>query len=323
MAYPIDNGLNRRTNHSSDAGVESYSASTDGTSSSFDTVVIHFQKPRRKFHGNHWFHICEHYLSQQVVIRDRLLQADRQLSITASLTGGAYNASIHTSKRSHSTWIAANDSDYTPITELDVLRSIKHVKIIIRQHELSTMMTRYAFYLVVLAVYQPGIESIELFPPVDSYRQSQSHLTGRFSRRIDAQHTSSSSSSIAGTWWSRPINTIDEAIHSMVSFVSEGPCFGFYSQASASNRIVDYSSIDSIRHHHHHHPSPFNSTLSTMQRWMAWLRGMPIVSSLLISPLNAWIVDGGSHSLFASSDIPRIGGLLFTSPDGKHACSCS
>lgn len=33
-----------------------------------DTAVVYFSKPRARFHGNHWFHIGEYYLSRHRVL---------------------------------------------------------------------------------------------------------------------------------------------------------------------------------------------------------------------------------------------------------------
>jgi hypothetical protein len=231
-------------------------------------VVLHFQKPRRKFHGNHWFHICEHYLSQHMVIRQRLQQADTLLSNGDVRLTGSHNSSTswdyivgtHQSSRGSS----SIHSGYTSQSTAFLLRSIKHVKIITQQHELSAMMTRYSFYLVVLAVYQPGIQSIELFPPVQSYRQLA---------RGGGGQTSTS------TTVSRPISSIDEATQSMVSFTAHGgPCFGFYAHSSsASNRIVDYSidTIGIINHHHHHYHNSSRSTV--IQDLLAWMMQMSAI----------------------------------------------
>lgn len=219
-------------------------------------VVLHFQKPRRKFHGNHWFHICEHYLSQHMVIRQRLQQADLLLSNGNVRLTGSHNSSIswdYSSRSSSSIHSRYTSSQSTTF----LLRSIKHVKIITQQHELSAMMTRYSFFLVVLAVYQPGMQSIELFPPVQSYRQLVRGGGGQ-----------SSSSSV-----SRPISSIDEATQSMVSFTAQGgPRFGFYAHSSsASNRIVDYS-VDTIgiinQHHHHYHNSSRSTVIQDLLAWM-------------------------------------------------------
>lgn len=221
-------------------------------------VVLHFQKPRRKFHGNHWFHICEHYLSQHMVIRQRLQQADILLSNGDVRLTGSHNSSTSWDYSSRSS--SSMHSGYTSqSTASFLLRSIKHVKIITQQHELSAMMTRYSFYLVVLAVYQPGMQSIELFPPVQSYRQLA---------RGGGGGGGQSSTSV-----SRPISSIDEATHSMVSFTAQGgPRFGFYAHSSsASNRIVDYS-VDTIgiinQHHHHYHNSSRSTVIQDLLVWM-------------------------------------------------------
>jgi hypothetical protein len=221
-------------------------------------VVLHFQKPRRKFHGNHWFHICEHYLSQHMVIQERLQQADLLQSNGDVRLTDSHNSSSTSwdySYRSSSSNI--HSSRYTSSQSTTfLLRSIKHVKIITQQHELSAMMTRYSFFLVVLAVYQPGMQSIELFPPVQSYRQLVRKGGGQSSISV-----------------SRPISSIDEATQSMVSFTAQGgPRFGFYAHSSsASNRIVDYS-VDTIgiinQHHHHYHHSSRSTVIQDLLAWM-------------------------------------------------------
>jgi len=263
----------------------------DRSPSRYDnTVVLHFQKPRRRFHGNHWFHICEHYLSQHMLIRQRIQQADRKLTSNGMLTGNLHTTSSWINDNTRQ-WSAANHSEGFSVIPIpmSVLQSIKHVKIIIRQHELSAMMTRYAFYLVVLAVYQPGMQSIELFPPVESYRQLMkaggSHLITGESRPIS-------------------ISSIDDATQSMVSFTSEGPRFGFYalSSTSPSTRIVDYS-VDIIHQqhgHHHHH----NSSGSTIQHLLAWMM-------LMLQQLKG----GDRHSLDYSPPVKGGTGVLMT--DGE------
>ena len=223
-------------------------------------VVLHFQKPRRKFHGNHWFHICEHYLSQHMVIQERLQQADLlQSNGDVRLTDSHNNSITSWDYSSRSSSSSIHSSRYTSSQSTTfLLRSIKHVKIITQQHELSAMMTRYSFFLVVLAVYQPGVQSIELFPPVQSYRQLVRKGGGRGQSSISV---------------SRPISSIDEATQSMVSFTAQGgPRFGFYAHSSsASNRIVDYS-VDTIgiinQHHHHYHNSSRSTVIQDLLAWM-------------------------------------------------------
>jgi len=235
-------------------------------------VVLHFQKPRRKFHGNHWFHICEHYLSQHMVIQERLQQADLlqsnggvRLTDSHNSSSTSWDYSSRSSSRSSSS-SSIHSSRYTSSQSTTfLLRSIKHVKIITQQHELSAMMTRYSFFLVVLAVYQPGMQSIELFPPVQSYRQLV---------RKGGGGGGQSSISV-----SRPISSIDETTHSMVSFTAQGgPRFGFYAHSSsASNRIVDYS-VDTIginNQHHHHYHNPSRSTV--IQDLLAWMMQMSAI----------------------------------------------
>jgi len=37
-----------------------------------DTAVLHLQRPQRPFHGNHWYHIGEYYISRQEIIHQLL-----------------------------------------------------------------------------------------------------------------------------------------------------------------------------------------------------------------------------------------------------------
>ena len=301
---------NNRSTASSSSSVKDRSPSRQHSFLHDNTaaVVLHFQKPRRKFHGNHWFHICEHYLSQHLVIRQRLKQTDALLSNgDGRLTGSHITSTSSNRWDDRSRGSSSIHSEYTPHQSLAItqsatalrLRSIKHVKIITQQHELSAMMTRYSFYLVVLAVYQPGMQSIELFPPVQSYRQltrGGSHTGGRGGGGGVGVESSSSS------YVSRPISSIDEATQSMVSFTAQGgPCFGFYAHSSsASNRIVDYS-VDTIgiinqHHHHHHHNSSRSTVIQDLLAWMMQISAaLPSSSPSSSSSSSESLLGGDRH----------------------------
>lgn len=57
------------------------SVRTHPTTNTIDTAVLYLQRPQRPFHGNHWFHIGEYYISRQENIHRLLAKFDTKYPI--------------------------------------------------------------------------------------------------------------------------------------------------------------------------------------------------------------------------------------------------
>lgn len=53
-------------------------SSFGATQTNTGTAIVYFPKPERSFHGNHWFHIGEHYISRRGAVQQMLAQYQHQ-----------------------------------------------------------------------------------------------------------------------------------------------------------------------------------------------------------------------------------------------------
>mmetsp|Transcript_31518 Transcript_31518/g.52654 ORF Transcript_31518/g.52654 Transcript_31518/m.52654 type:complete len:811 (+) Transcript_31518:84-2516(+) len=130
-----------------------------------DTAILYLKKPAHSFHGDHWYHIGEHYISRHMEIQS-LLEipiTDTILSDCRSRDGNASSERMH------------NERDQS---QQGSIRRFKHIKVIAEDEKLAIMMSRFSFSLVVLACYHSELESVELFGPTKSRQWPSSSSTG-------------------------------------------------------------------------------------------------------------------------------------------------
>ncbi|KAJ1414041.1 hypothetical protein B484DRAFT_435051 [Ochromonadaceae sp. CCMP2298] len=179
-----------------------------------NTAVLHLSRPAHNFHGNHWFHVGEHYISRHDQIAQML---------------GMGNSSL-------------------PLR-------YKHIKVVASNNLLTIVMNRFSFSLLVLSIYHPGVESIELFHPVYEF--------DKLLPPKDANNCSVNNSSICFAPHARKDGVL-------------GPMLGYYASRPPLERFVNYTSVTAWDRRRVHKCGMIDDMIVHVDQWIRTARKLLI-----------------------------------------------